>query len=138
MTNNFKMQIPAISQNEAFARNTISAFVLSLSPTIEEINDIKTAISEAVTNCVVHAYDAEGIITIEAEIKDNVLFVTISDNGKGITDIEKAREPMFTSGGDERSGMGFTIMETFMDSVEITSTVGQGTSVTMTKAIKSC
>lgn len=138
MTNNFKMQIPAISQNEAFARNTISAFVLSLSPTIEEINDIKTAISEAVTNCVVHAYDAEGIIAIEAEIKDNVLFVTISDNGKGITDVEKAREPMFTSGGDERSGMGFTIMETFMDSVEIISTVGQGTSVTMTKAIKSC
>ena len=138
MDNYFKMQIPAISQNEAFARNTLAAFVLCLSPTIEELNDLKTAVSEAVTNCVVHAYDDYGAISIVGEIRDNVLFVTISDNGKGIEDVDKAREPMYTSGGDERSGMGFTIMETFMDSVEIISTVGQGTTITMTKAFKSC
>ena len=138
MDNYFKMQIPAISQNEAFERNTLAAFVLCLSPTIEELNDLKTAVSEAVTNCVVHAYDDYGTISIVGEIRDNVLFVTISDNGKGIEDVDKAREPMYTSGGDERSGMGFTIMETFMDSVEIISTVGQGTTVTMTKAFKSC
>lgn len=138
MDNYFKMQLPAISENEAFARNTLSAFVLQLSPTIEEINDLKTAISEAVTNCVVHAYEDTGIVSIVAEIHDNTLFVTISDNGKGIEDIEKAREPMYTSGGEERSGMGFTIMETFMDSVEILSDLGQGTSVTMTKTFGQC
>ena len=129
MDNYFKMQIPAISQNEAFARNAVSAFALTLSPTIEEINDVKTAVSEAVTNCVVHAYDDFGAISIISEIHDNVLFVTISDNGKGIEDIDKAREPMYTSGGDERSGMGFTIMETFMDTVEIVSAPGQGTTI---------
>ncbi len=138
MDNYFKMQIPAISENEAFARNTLSAFVLSLSPTVEELNDLKTAVSEAVTNCVVHAYDGDGSVSIVAEIHDNELFVTISDNGKGIEDIEKAREPLYTSGGDERSGMGFTIMESFMDSVEITSAPGQGTSVTMTKTFGVC
>ncbi len=138
MNNYFKMQIPAISENEAFARNTLSAFVLALSPTVEELNDLKTAVSEAVTNCVVHAYEEAGSISIVAEIHNNVLFVTISDNGKGIEDVEKAREPLFTSGGDERSGMGFTIMETFMDSVEISSTVGLGTSVTMSKSFGTC
>ncbi|MBR2956384.1 MAG: anti-sigma F factor [Clostridia bacterium] len=138
MDNYFKMQIPAISQNEAFARNAVSAFALTLSPTIEEINDVKTAVSEAVTNCVVHAYDDFGAISIISEIHDNVLFVTISDNGKGIEDIDKAREPMYTSGGDERSGMGFTIMETFMDTVEIVSAPGQGTTITMSKSFKSC
>ena len=138
MDNYFKMQIPAISQNEAFARNAVSAFALTLSPTIEEINDVKTAVSEAVTNCVVHAYDDFGAISIISEIHDNVLFVTVSDNGKGIEDIDKAREPMYTSGGDERSGMGFTIMETFMDTVEIVSAPGQGTTITMSKSFKSC
>lgn len=138
MDNYFKMQIPAISQNEAFARNAVSAFALTLSPTVEEINDVKTAVSEAVTNCVVHAYDDFGAISIISEIHDNVLFVTISDNGKGIEDIDKAREPMYTSGGDERSGMGFTIMETFMDTVEIVSAPGQGTTITMSKSFKSC
>lgn len=138
MDNYFKMQIPAKSENEAFARNTLAAFVLPLSPTVEELNDLKTAVSEAVTNCVVHAYDGDGSVAIVAEIHDNMLFVTISDNGKGIEDVDKAREPMYTSGGDERSGMGFTIMETFMDSVEITSSIGQGTSVTMTKSFGVC
>ena len=100
---------------------------------------MKTAVSEAVTNCVVHAYaHKEGIINISAEINDNTLSVTISDKGKGIEDIDKARTPMYTSGGDERSGMGFTIMETFMDTVEIASTLGEGTSVTMTKQFNIC
>ncbi len=139
MNNYFKMQIPAIGENEAFARNTLSSFILPLSPTIEEISDLKTAISEAVTNCVVHAYEnGNGIISISANINENTLSVTISDNGKGIEDVEMARTPMYTSGGDERSGMGFTIMETFMDSVEIVSALGQGTSVTMTKRFGVC
>ena len=139
MNNYLKMQIPAIGENEAFARNTLSSFILPLSPTIEEISDLKTAISEAVTNCVVHAYENEGgIISISANINKNTLTVTISDTGKGIEDVEMARTPMYTSGGDERSGMGFTIMETFMDSVEIVSNLGQGTSVTMTKQFGVC
>ena len=139
MKNYFKIQIPAIGENEGFARNVISSFVLPLSPTVEEINDLKTAMSEAVTNCVVHAYDKkEGVINISAEINENTLTVTISDFGKGIADVEMARTPMYTSGGDERSGMGFTIMETFMDTVDITSTIGQGTSVTMTKQFGVC
>ena len=106
---------------------------------LKEINDLKTAISEAVTNCVVHAYSNNaGIIDISAEILDNTLTVIISDKGKGIADIEKARTPMYTSGGDERSGMGFTIMETFMDDLKICSTPNQGTSITMTKIFGVC
>jgi stage II sporulation protein AB (anti-sigma F factor) len=139
MKNYFKIQLPAIGENEGFARNIISSFVLSLSPTIEEINDLKTAISEAVTNCVVHAYDHnEGIIEISAQIDENTLSVTITDFGKGIADVETAMTPMYTSGGDERSGMGFTIMETFMDTMQVTSTLGSGTTVTMTKKIGVC
>lgn len=139
MKNYFKIQLPAVGENEGFARNIISSFVLSLSPTIEEINDLKTAISEAVTNCVVHAYDHnEGIIEISAQIDENTLSVTITDFGKGIADVETAMTPMYTSGGDERSGMGFTIMETFMDTMQVTSTLGSGTTVTMTKKIGVC
>ena len=139
MKNYFKIQLPAIGENEGFARNVISAFVLPLSPTIEEINDLKTAVSEAVTNCVVHAYSNNaGIIDISAEILDNTLTVIISDKGKGIADIEKARTPMYTSGGDERSGMGFTIMETFMDDLKVYSSPNQGTSITMTKTFGVC
>ena len=139
MKNYFKIQLPAIGENESFARNIISSFVLSLSPTIEEINDLKTAISEAVTNCVVHAYDQnEGVIEISAQIDENTLSVTIVDFGKGIADVEIAMTPMYTSGGDERSGMGFTIMETFMDTMQVTSTLGSGTTVTMTKKIGVC
>jgi stage II sporulation protein AB (anti-sigma F factor) len=139
MKNYFKIQLPAIGENEAFARNLISSFVLTLSPTIEEINDLKTAISEAVTNCVVHAYEnKDGIINISAEINEKTLSVTISDFGKGIKDVEEAKTPMFTSGGDERSGMGFTIMETFMDSLEVTSTLGKGTTVSISKTFGVC
>lgn len=139
MKNYFKIQLPAIGENESFARSILSSFVLSLSPTIEEINDLKTAISEAVTNCVVHAYNKnDGVIEIFAEINENLLSVTISDFGKGIADIEKAKTPMYTSGGDERSGMGFTIMETFMDTLEVSSKLGEGTSVTMTKTFGIC
>ncbi|MBR7163096.1 MAG: anti-sigma F factor [Clostridia bacterium] len=139
MKNYFKIQLPAIGENESFARSILSSFVLSLSPTIEEINDLKTAISEAVTNCVVHAYNKnDGVIEISAEINENLLSVTISDFGKGIADIEKAKTPMYTSGGDERSGMGFTIMETFMDTLEVSSKLGEGTSVTMTKTFGIC
>lgn len=139
MKNYFKIQLPAIGENEGFARSILSSFVLSLSPTIEEINDLKTAISEAVTNCVVHAYNKnDGVIEISAEINENLLSVTISDFGKGIADIEKAKTPMYTSGGDERSGMGFTIMETFMDTLEVSSKLGEGTSVTMTKTFGIC
>lgn len=139
MKNYFKIQLPAIGENEAFARNLISSFVLTLSPTIEEINDLKTAISEAVTNCVVHAYEKkDGIINISAELNENTLSVTISDFGKGIQDVEKAKMPMYSSGGDERSGMGFTIMETFMDSLEVTSTLGKGTTVSMSKTFGVC
>ena len=139
MKNYFKIQLPAIGENEGFARNVRSAFVLPLSPTIEEINDLKTAVSEAVTNCVVHAYcNNDGIIEMSAEILDNTLTVIISDKGKGIADIEMARTPMYTSGGDERSGMGFTIMETFMDDLKIYSAPNKGTSITMTKTFSVC
>ena len=136
--NDFRINMPSKSINEGFLRTVCAAFSGLCDPTVEELSDIKTAVSEAVTNCVVHAYDDFGAISIISEIHDNVLFVTISDNGKGIEDIDKAREPMYTSGGDERSGMGFTIMETFMDTVEIVSAPGQGTTITMSKSFKSC
>lgn len=134
MDNYFKMQIPAMGENEAFARNVLASFSLDLSPTVEEINDLKTAVSEAVTNCVVHAYDKDGIIDISAEIHGNILYVTVTDYGKGIEDVRLAREPFYTTRqSDERSGMGFTVMETFMDEVEVASEKGLGTSVTMKK-----
>lgn len=134
MTNYFKMQIPSIGENEAFARNVLAAFSLELSPTVEEINDLKTAVSEAITNSVVHAYDEDGVIDVSAEIHDDALFVTITDYGKGIDDVKLAREPFFTTRPDEeRSGMGFTVMETFMDEVEVISEKGVGTSVIMKK-----
>ncbi len=134
MDNYFKMQIPAIGENEAFARNVLASFSLDLSPTVEEINDLKTAVSEAVTNSVVHAYDKDGVIDLSAEIHGNVMYVTITDYGKGIEDVRLAREPFYTTRkSEERSGMGFTVMETFMDEVEVTSEKGIGTSVTMKK-----
>lgn len=137
MENYIKIQLPAISQNESVARNTIASFILDLSPTVEELNDVKTAVSEAVTNSVVHAYDDGGIVYIYAEIEQNTLSITVTDYGKGIKDVEKAKEPFFTTKPDEeRSGMGFTIMETFMDNLTIESRVGEGTTVTMTKTIK--
>ena len=126
------------SNNEAFARITVAAFAAQLDPTIEELADIKTAVSEAVTNCIIHGYeDTEGIVKIKATLLDNVIEIEISDNGKGIEDIELARKPLYTTKGNiERSGMGFTIMESFMDDVEIHSVVGIGTKITMKKKIK--
>ena len=135
--NYIKLEFPSKSSNEAFARMSAAAFASQLDPTMEELGDIKTAVSEAVTNCIVHAYpDTIGTITIRAKIlKDNVLELVIKDKGCGIADIEKAREPMFTTGGSERSGMGFTIMESFMDSLTVRSTAGRGTTVVMKKRI---
>lgn len=135
--NKFTMVIPSRSCNEAFARITVAAFATSLDPTLEEISDIKTSVSEAVTNCNVHAYpDSIGKIYITAEIlEENVLKIKIRDKGKGIEDIEKARQPLFTTGGEERAGLGFAVMESMMDSVRVLSKVGKGTTVTMKKKI---
>jgi anti-sigma F factor len=133
--NEMKLEIMSKSQNEAFARAVVGAFASQLDPTIEEIADVKTAVSEAVTNSVIHGYESsEGIVTIKALIDGNVLTVEVIDEGKGIEDIEAARQPLFTTKPElERSGMGFTVMETFMDSVEVYSKVGKGTRVVMTK-----
>lgn len=141
MKNYFEMKLKAISENEAFARNLVAGFAVQLNPTIDEITDIKTAVSEAITNCVVHAYDNAGgdnYISISASITDNKIEIIISDNGVGIGDIEQAKMPFYTTRkDDERSGMGFTLMETFMDSMTIQSKVGAGTVVTLTKYIDS-
>ncbi|NLM12411.1 MAG: anti-sigma F factor [Epulopiscium sp.] len=127
------------SQNEAFARVAVAAFVSQLDPTLEEISDIKTAVSEAVTNAVIHGYEnQEGIITVSCTICGNVVDITIADEGIGIEDIEQAREPLYTSKPElERSGMGFTMMETFMDEVEVESEKGKGTIVRMRKKLRS-
>ncbi|NMA92824.1 MAG: anti-sigma F factor [Firmicutes bacterium] len=134
-----KLEIPSRSENEAFARVVVAAFVSRLDPTLEEISDIKTAISEAVTNAVIHAYeDRVGLIVIKASLEGNRLIVEIIDYGVGIEDIEQARQPFFTSKPElERSGMGFTIMENFMDEVSIRSEKGRGVAVTMSKSIRS-
>ena len=136
-TNEMKLAFESRSQNESFARVAVAAFIAQLDPTVEEISDIKTAVSEAVTNCIVHAYpDTIGTITIRAKIlKDNVLELVIKDKGCGIADIEKAREPMFTTGGSERSGMGFTIMESFMTDLKVSSKPGKGTTLQMRRKI---
>ena len=125
------------SANEGFARTAAACFAAQLDPTLEEINDIKTAVSEAVTNCIVHAYPDEiGPISLKARIlPGNVLDLVIKDRGCGIEDISKAREPMFSTGGEERSGMGFTIMESFMHEVKVTSQRGKGTTVHMRRRI---
>ena len=131
------LEFPSRSANEAFARSAVACFAAQLDPTLEELGDIKTAVSEAVTNCIVHAYpNAYGIIILRCRIlKDNVLDIVVKDRGAGIADIDQARRPMFTTGGADRSGMGFTIMESFMTSVEITSSPGKGTSVHMRRKI---
>ena len=124
------------SENEGFARVAVAAFVSQLDPTIDELADIKTAVSEAVTNSIIHGYEnkKEGIIRIEASISSNEVTITIIDNGRGIKDVEQAREPLYTSRPDlERSGMGFTVMETFMDSLNVESEFGKGTRVIMKK-----
>ena len=132
------MTLPARSSNESFARACISAFASQLDPTIEEINDIKTAVSEAVTNCIVHAYpDSLGIITLRCRIlKDNTLDIVVKDRGVGIADVQKAMQPMFTTGGADRSGMGLTIIESFMTSMTITSIPGKGTTVHMRRKLQ--
>lgn len=137
--NEMKLEILSKSQNEAFARAVVGAFASQLDPTIEEIADVKTAVSEAVTNSIIHGYEnSPGLITIKAKMKDNVLEVEVVDNGKGIENIEEAREPLYTSKPElERSGMGFTVMETFMDSLQVYSKIGEGTRVVMTKRFNS-
>lgn len=127
------------SENEGFARMCVAALLAQADPTIEEMADVKTAVSEAVTNAIVHGYgENRGDIHMECILEDGYITVTIKDNGKGIEDVAKAREPLFTTNPEmERSGMGFTVMETFMDSVEVNSIVGVGTKVTMKKRIGS-
>ena len=132
------MNILSRSANEGFARTTVAAFATQLDPTLEEINDIKTAVSEAVTNCIVHAYPKGiGLIALRCRIlKDNTLDIVIKDKGVGISNLEEARRPTFTTGGVDRSGMGFTIMESFMSSFEVVSRPGKGTTVHMRRKIK--
>lgn len=137
--NEMKLEILSKSQNESFARSVVGAFASQLDPTIEEISDVKTAVSEAVTNAIIHGYEnSQGIVTIKAKINDNCLEVVVSDEGKGIENIDLARQPLYTSKPElERSGMGFTVMETFMDSIEVFSELGKGTRVIMTKKFNS-
>ena len=132
------LEFPSKSVNEAFARSAVSCFAAQMDPTMEEIGDIRTAVSEAVTNAIVHGYPDElGIITIRCRIlKDNVLDIVVKDKGIGISNIEEARKPMFTTGGMDRSGMGFTIMESFMTTLDITSEPGKGTTVHMRRKLQ--
>lgn len=140
MSYNNKMKICFLnkSANEGFARVAVSAFVTQLDITVEQLADIKTAVSEAVTNSIVHGYEGmEGYINLECEIKDNTVYITITDFGRGISDIDLARKPLYTSRPElERSGMGFTVMETFMDNVEVSSSLGLGTVVKMSKKLQ--
>ena len=137
--NEMKIEFLSKSNNEAFARISVAAFIAQLDPTLEEIADIKTAVSEAVTNSIIHGYeDEEGIVKITAKLFGNTVEIEVSDNGKGIANIEEARKPLYTSKPNmERSGMGFTIMESFMDYVNVESAVGLGTKITMKKKIMS-
>ena len=132
------LEFPSRSSNEAFARSAVSCFAAQMDPTLEELGDIRTAVSEAVTNAIVHGYpDQLGIITVRCRIlKDHVLDIVIKDRGIGIGDIEKARQPMFTTGGADRSGMGFTIMESFMTDLQIESKPGKGTTVHMRRKLQ--
>ena len=135
--NEMKLEFVSKSSNEAFARITVAAFASQLDPTIEELADIKTAVSEAVTNSIIHGYEnSEGIVKVECKLKDNCVEIQISDSGKGIEDIELAKKPLYTTKANlERSGMGFTIMESFMDELKVESIPDMGTKVTMRKYI---
>ena len=135
--NKMSIKLESRSVNESFARQTVAAFVAQLDPTMEELNDIKTVVSEAVTNAIVHGYrDRLGYITVSVRLfDDRTAEIKVKDQGCGIADIEQARQPMFTTGDAERSGMGFTIMESFTDRLRVRSTVGKGTIVTLVKAI---
>ena len=135
--NEMKLEFTSKTSNEAFARITVAAFVSQLDPTIDELSDIKTAVSEAVTNSIIHGYeDEEGIVRIVAKLFGNSIEIEISDNGKGIKNVEEAMKPLYTSKPNlERSGMGFTIMESFMDDIKVEYAIGLGTKVTMRKKI---
>ena len=140
MKNEMTLTFSAISSNEAFARNAVAAFCVDLDPTVDQINDIKTAVSEAVTNSIVHAYEnnaQDKFVTIKTTIDDNTVHIVVSDNGIGIADIEHAMQPFFTTKPDEeRSGMGFTVMESFMDTLSVGQNEPSGTVVSMTKTIR--
>lgn len=139
MKNEMTLTFSAVSENEAFARNAVAAFCVGLDPTVDQINDIKTAVSEAVTNAVVHAYEkkSNGYITVKTEIDENTVHIVVSDTGCGIEDIERAMQPFFTTKPDEdRSGMGFTVMESFMDGLTVTANSPSGTIVSMKKTIR--
>ena len=135
--NYLSVTFPSRSCNEALSRAIVAAFAAQLDPTLDELGDVKTAVSEAVTNCIVHAYpDTVGEIRLRAWITDgNTLHVSVRDHGVGIADLEKAREPMYTTGGAERSGMGFTIMQTFMHELKVASAPGKGTNVVMKRIL---
>lgn len=135
IVNEMSLTFKALSENEGFARSCVAAFCVQLNPTLDEITDIKTAVSEAVTNCVVHAYPKEqGEITVNVKLTNNSAIISVSDNGIGISNFEKARQPFFTTKpGQERSGMGFTVMESFMDKVNLLKNNGKGVTVLMEK-----
>ena len=137
MNNKMTVKFDSISQNEAFARNVIASFILPLNPNLAELSDIKTAVSEAVTNCIVHAYcEKLGKIYISGEITNtNIIKIKIRDNGCGIENVDKAMEPLFTTVGGERAGLGFAVMQSFMDSIRVRSKVGKGTTVFLSKKI---
>jgi stage II sporulation protein AB (anti-sigma F factor) len=137
MKNEVKIQFLSKSENESFARMTVAALMANMDPTVEELADVKTAVSEAVTNSIIHGYsNANGIVYMECVTDENTITITVKDNGKGIEDVKQAMEPMFTTNTDgERSGMGFTVMETFMDSISVDSIPGVGTKVTLVKQI---
>lgn len=134
------LQFASRSENESFARVTVAAFVSQLDPTLDVLTDIKTVVSEAVTNSIIHGYDnrPDGVVTISAQIEGDTVVVTVEDQGAGIEDLDLAKQPLYTSKPEmERSGMGFTIMENFMDEMEITTALGAGTTVRMKKRIES-
>ena len=137
-TNEMKIVFDSRPENEGLARVAVAAFCTQLNPTLEEVSDLKTAVSEAVTNSIIHAYpNTEGIVKVRAKLYENEIEIEVSDNGEGIENIEEAKEPLYTTRGNlERSGMGFTIMESFMDSLKVESVVGLGTKITMGKKIK--
>ena len=138
MKNEMRLTVPSISANESFVRVAVAAFAARLDPTIEEINDIKTAVSEAVTNAIVHAYKNEvGKIYITVTADEDKIKISVRDKGCGIENVKQAMEPLFTTGGEERAGLGFAVMESFMDKVSVRSTEGKGTTVIMKRKILS-
>lgn len=139
MNNKMSLQFDARSENEQFARTAVASFITYLDPTVETITDIKTAVSEAVTNCIVHGYkNRNGTVLLDCEVRENVLHIKITDCGVGIADLNTVMQPFYTSKPlEERAGMGFTIMKTFMDSFEIQSKLNVGTTVLMSKSVKS-